>query len=75
MKVLCIKNFEMSSGRVAFTKGKVYEFKRSGKFGSYNTKSEISTSHSMHKSHIGSEWFTELEHTIDEYIKKELFEI
>ena len=73
MKVLCIKTFKMSSGRVAFTEGKIYNFEESQD--GYYVVSDISKSHGMHNSHIDSEWFIKIEHTIDEYIKKDLFEI
>ena len=61
----------MSSGRIAFTKGKIYNFTPNGL--GYSATSDISNSHGMHSSHIDSEWF--IKHTIDEILNKELFEI
>lgn len=74
MKVLCIKTFKMSSGRIAFTKGKIYDFRKTQHSNGYYVTSDISTSHGMHSTHIDSEWFAKTKQ-IDEYIKKELFEI
>ena len=65
----------MASGRIAFTKDKIYDFRKTQDSNGYYVTSDISTSHGMHDTHIDSEWFTKFEHTIDEYIKKELFEI
>ena len=51
MKMKCIKDFYMNSGKRAFTKDKIYNFNESGDF-TYKVISDISTIHLMHNTNI-----------------------
>lgn len=72
MKMRCIKDFYMGSGKIAFTAGKIYNFASTDIY-TYKVISDISTMHLMHDTNIKGH-FIKLEN-IDEILNKELFEI